>query len=1634
LRVSFSHKQRHAIWQQRINISFLLPFFILLTSVISVLIINTQQVAAATSSTLNFQGRLLTNTGGLVPDGSYNIEFKIYDDPTAGTNWWTENRTGGSAVTVKNGYFSVYLGEVTPFGTSIPWDQDLWMTMNVNADGEMTPRFKLTAVPYAFRAGAVTDSVGNAFTGDDLIQKSPSTIQAVNSALAAIRLNQAGAGGLLQLQGDNVDVFTVSKTGATTISGPVLAKNTTNSTSAFDVQNAAGDSFVKVDTTNSIATFGSGVGTASTILQGGSGGIQITSGANVNIGQSDTNGTLLVVDTKTDAGDPIGTNGAIYYNEDAQKFRCYENGAWIDCIGGAPYTGASVNYFSGAQNIGANQTAFPLENMVFTSATAVSNVAGVNGGFTAPADGSFRSCLVMNTANITAGTVTLRWRVNGVSVGSGACNMNNVAPTNRQASTILNPGVVTFQAGDILDVAIDTSVGYTPTTNDYSVYWAVEYLAGSGGAGSGGVTLQDVYDQSLVASVLTANNKNIEFNLANTAVDSDFVINVATGSTSRLVVQDNGTDTFSVNATGDVVAAGGVTVGNSSSATAGTIRWTGTDFEGFDGATWVSLTSGSGGGGSGVNFVSRVKQVNESVISSIALQDDDELTFPIGPNEEWSYRFVIQANANAAADLRFAVSAPGGAVCQMAFSDPEGSTSVGQYGCGVTTASIPGNTAVDLYEITGSVRNGGTAGNVTLRWAQFTSNATNTIVYAGSYVQAVRSIGAGGTGQPFAQDGNAFGETAILGTSDTQGLSIITDNTERIGIASTGEISIAGLTILSDDLVANRTTTGVTGTTTGTGSATTTLDLVADTFSVNDVVLIDNVGQDYYTRIVSDPGTGSYTVSPAITFENGRTVTSYDIQNIGATSTDYTDPANRFFQGYFLGGVVVGAGSTTISDGQIDSTTTLRIQTNGGNVEFGNGDVLIGGGLIINGSVSGDGSGLTNIDGSSVDGAAITAINASNISSGTLSDSLLSTNVALLTGSQTFSGAKTFSGGLTISGGDLNAGSANITTTGIITGATIVGNGSGLTNLDADNIASGTVADARLSTNVALLSGSQTFSGTKTFSNGLTISGGDVSAGSANITTTGQISGTTIIGNGSGLTNIEADDIATGTLADGRLSSNVTLLTGSQTFTGLKTFGNGLAISSGDISAGSANITTTGIITGATIVGNGSGLTNIDAGDIATGTLADGRLSTNVTLLTGSQTFSGLKTFGNGLTISAGNLAAGSANVTTTGQITGATILGDGSGLTNIEAGDIASGTLADARLSSNVALLTGSQTFTGTKTFSGGFVLGQSTFSSSATIARAVNVPDEAGTLCLSNTNTCGYLRLASGAAQTDASNNDVLSVNKTSATGNLISLQRNAGAVFTVANTGALQIQSTGTSALDIRNVGGTSYFSVDTNTGNVRIGSATADGVGVLFILDTKNTAGDPTGLEGSMYYNSVNGKNRCYEGGLWTDCMTMRLAGETTLGAASGTINVAINGTFEYLHCRIDVKGRSVNGGIYLRFNNNSVANAYGWNEYDIINAAVGDAQDNSDSEIQLTGTDTSNISASADLKITNFVDTQKIVDWSYSGASAIGTNNRRYSGTGNWNNTANSISSVQFITSTGTFNSGSHAWCEGRNVR
>lgn len=148
---------------------------VLLLCAILATTLGSPKIEAANLSTINFQARLMNNTGSIAPDGNYNIEFKLYDHATnggtaqgvcSGNCVWLETRTGGNTVTVANGYVTVNLGSVTTFGTGINWNQDLWLTMRVGGTGaptwdtEMSPRLKLTAVPYAFRAAQLALQTG----------------------------------------------------------------------------------------------------------------------------------------------------------------------------------------------------------------------------------------------------------------------------------------------------------------------------------------------------------------------------------------------------------------------------------------------------------------------------------------------------------------------------------------------------------------------------------------------------------------------------------------------------------------------------------------------------------------------------------------------------------------------------------------------------------------------------------------------------------------------------------------------------------------------------------------------------------------------------------------------------------------------------------------------------------------------------------------------------------------------------------------------------------------------------------------------------------------------------------------------------------------------------------------------------------------------------------------------------------------------------------------------------------------------------------------------------------------------------------------------------------------------------------
>jgi hypothetical protein len=882
------------------------------------------------------------------------------------------------------------------------------------------------------------------------------------------------------------------------------------------------------------------------------------------------------------------------------------------------------------------------------------------------------------------------------------------------------------------------------------------------------------------------------------------------GSGGLLDLQSAGLSKFAVAGDGLTTIASGVQIGNTTAAVAGTIRWTGSDYEGYDGAAWRSLTAGS----AVAPFAAKTKTANEvqnnTVNPTAALQPDDQLFFSIGANETWNYRFYLQISGNATPDIKFSVTAPAGATCVNSLNEAENALAVGNLGCGVSTGAVPMTTATDVFEVAGTITNGATAGNVTLNWAQNTASAANVTVLAGSFLEAQRSLGGDAASVAYVQGGNSFGTTAVLGTNDVQPFSLVSSGVERV------RLNTDATATLSADLLANAAATGTTGTTSGTGTSTTTLTLSSDTFNIDDVVMINNVGQDYFTRITSDPGTGTYTVSPSITFEAGRTVTKYTVQSIGASSTNYLNLNDRFFQGYFLGGIVVGAGSTHISDGEISRTSGDITLSPGSGAR-----VQVNGELTAT-SISGDGSGITNINSSAISGATLTNLDAANISSGTLNDVRLSTNIVRLDTVQSFSAAQTFGAGLVVTDGQsLTIGSETLQN---LVGTGLANNAGNL------NVVYGTTSGTAVegSTTLVCPTGTGNLSGG---GNSITLgSGGTCDALSTLQDVSFSTSVTTPLVTSSGPLTIDAASGASLTLG-GAHASNITL---------------------GNSSSQTTLSGSTIVLGAATLRRSAAGTTNFEFNDSADTTVA----------------------------ISNTDIAA-KAHLVIEGDLTAANLSGAGSGITAINATNLSSGTVNDSRLSSNVTKLNTAQNFSAGQTFDAGLTVA----SGQALTINSESFSDLTGTglvragssLAIDSTYfNANYIQLGAATAQTDSSTNSTINVNKTGASGNLLTLAKNASNVFVVGNSGALQINSTSTTALDVRNAGGTSTFTVDTSGNLVRIGPVGGDATGVVLVLGARTTAGDPTGSNGAQYYNSANNKFRCFENGAWADCISTRKA--------------------------------------------------------------------------------------------------------------------------------------------------------------
>lgn len=150
-----------------------------------------------------------------------------------------------------------------------------------------------------------------------------------------------------------------------------------------------------------------------------------------------------------------------------------------------------------------------------------------------------------------------------------------------------------------------------------------------------------------------------------------------------------------------------------------------------------------------------VKTADETVTGSTALQNDDELLFPVSNSatEIWWFEALLRIiGANVTMDMKVALTGPAGATASWGFLDHANTALPGFAPFGTTTAPFALFSIASVQAIGTSANNflalhaagwvfgGGTAGDLALQWAQNTSDAGNLTVKKGSFLRVTKLV------------------------------------------------------------------------------------------------------------------------------------------------------------------------------------------------------------------------------------------------------------------------------------------------------------------------------------------------------------------------------------------------------------------------------------------------------------------------------------------------------------------------------------------------------------------------------------------------------------------------------------------------------------------------------------------------------------------------------------------------------------------------------------------------------------------------------------------------------------------------------------------------------------------------------
>lgn len=763
-------------------------------------------VAAATNNTINFQARLLTSAGNLVPDGFYNVEFKLYsaatvdggETPIQGsctTNpgaaadedcVWVETREGSDKVRVANGYLTVNLGSVTAFGGSINWDQELWLTMNVGGtgtptyDGEMSPRLKLTAVPYALRAGKLVGGSGSNVTVLDTGTPSGTNTISLPAESGTLCIQNSANCGFVTgastnfIQNQNASAqatanFWISGIGRvdTALQGPAI-RPSTNGTTAIQFQNAGGTATaMSIDTTNNRVSIGNG-GTAFAPQQALDviGNVQVRDAATANkayrLRTSGTDldfesaGAKMYISNWTNA-DYTGTQRTYIILENASNmvqamgawhFRTAADGTTRHLIDGT--SGTSVEFNQNGEGTNFSVRGDTEADLFFVQGSTDRVGIGTNTpGYKLDVDGTFGA-----SGNVTVGGTynTNTFTSSGLQFGASSTAVVQSAAS--QALTITGHAASTWST-DSGQLTINGAAG-------------VNLLGGSSNITIGtadGTPTHLVLDSSssesgTVAGSMYYNTSLNKFRCYQNAAWVDCINTAAAGVTAIGTM-----DSQAKSANGAVISGTTLYLQTADASNPGLVSTGAQTIAGaktLTGATLVQTDSAS---------AFRVQSAGGSQLFGV-----DTLTpsVAVGATGSLAVASTVSIGTSTGATQTINIGGSGGSAANGTVVTIQGGN-----GAGAVSIQALASGTISLGTVANNQINLGGSSSVVKLGSLGTATANATAVCRDSSTTNLISCDANTTGRPFLQDGNSFGATGVLGTNDSNSLQFETNNVVR---------------------------------------------------------------------------------------------------------------------------------------------------------------------------------------------------------------------------------------------------------------------------------------------------------------------------------------------------------------------------------------------------------------------------------------------------------------------------------------------------------------------------------------------------------------------------------------------------------------------------------------------------------------------------------------------------------------------------------------------------------------------------------------------------------------------------------------------------------------------------------------